>query len=160
MVVTVADIRIAQYEPAHGDYIAANLRPSDKREMYYMAVLTPAAAIKATTASAVRSYTALVDGLPALMWGVSRRSFVSSVGVPWLLGTMVAEDHQYKFGRETLTYFKEMASLFPVMENYALAENKRALRWIKWAGFDIEEPRPYGAFGAEFVRFGRGLECA
>lgn len=153
----VADIQILKYAPEHGEYIAANMRPSDKKEVYAMALLTPAAAIKASLSTAVTSYTALVDGVPALMWGISRRSFLSSVGVPWLLGTPVAEDHQYKFGRETVTYFKEMASLFPVMENFALAENKRALRWIKWTGFDIEEPRPHGAFGAEFVRFGRGL---
>lgn len=153
----VVDIRIVPFEEAHGRYIAENMRPSDKREMYYLSAMTPASAVVATMATAVKSYTALVDDVPALMWGISRRSFISSVGVPWLLGTPVAEEHQYKFGRETLTYFKEMASLFPVMENYALAENKRAIRWIKWAGFDIEEPKPYGVFGAEFVRFGRGL---
>lgn len=155
----VANIRIVEYEESHGEYIAANMRQSDRREVYYLAAFTPLSAVRATLVCAVKSYTAMVDDVPALMWGISRRSFISSVGVPWLLGTPVAEEHQFKFGRDTLTYFNEMASLFPRMENYALAENKRALRWIKWAGFDTEEAKPVGPFGASFVRFGKGLEC-
>lgn len=155
--VTVADIRIVEFHKEHGDYIADNMRPSDRREVYALAAFTPHSAVRATMAGAIKSYTALVDGVPALMWGISRRSFISPVGVPWLLGTPVAEEHQYKFGRGTLDYFKEMSSLFPLMENYALAENKRSLRWIKWAGFDTEEARPIGPFGVPFVRFGKGL---
>ncbi len=160
MVATVVDVRIEKYEDAHGEFIARNMRPSDKREMYYLAAFNPQSAIKATIASAVQSFTAIVDDEPVLMWGVSRRSFLSDVGVPWLLGTPTAEQYQYRFGRRTLDYFKEMTSQFEVLENYALAENKRSLRWLKWTVFDIEEPKPFGIFNVPFVRFGKGLTCA
>ncbi len=153
----MANIEIVNYEPDHGAYIAQNMRLSDRREIYYLSLLSPAAAIRSCMAFSDMAYTAMADGVPFLMWGVTRRTFVSDVGNPWLLGTDEANNHQYRFGRQTLTYFAEMSSRFERMENYALAENKRALRWIKWAGFDIYETLPYGAFGAPFVRFGKGF---
>lgn len=156
----VADIRTVPYLDEHGDYIAANIRHSDRKEIYYLAAMKPAAAVKTTMASAVVARTVMVDNLPAVIFGVSRRSFLSDVGVPWLLGTPVAEEHQFRFGRETRDHCRRMMTIFPVMENYALAENTRTVRWLKWAGFDIEDARPFGAFGAPFVRFGKGLSCA
>lgn len=154
------NVEIAPYEAWHGDHIAANMRPSDRKEIYYLAALKPAAAIKATAAMTVFAKTALVNGEPCVIWGLARRTFLSDVGVPWLLGTPLAERYQFRFGRATRTYYEEMASHFPIMENYALAENRKTLRWLKWLGFDMDEPQPYGAFGAPFVRFGRRLECA
>lgn len=154
------DVQIAAYEPWHGDHIAANMRPSDRKEIYYLAALTPPAAIKATAAMSAYGKTALVNGEPCVIWGVARRTFLSDVGVPWLLGTPLAEQYQFRFGRATRVYFEEAASRFPVMENYALAENRKTIRWLKWLGFDMEEAQPYGAFNAPFVRFGRRLECA
>lgn len=156
----MADIHFVPYEDEHGQFIAENIRLSDRKEIYYLAAMKPAAAIATTMASVVEAQTVLVDNLPAVIFGVSRRSFLSDVGVPWLLGTDVAEQHQYRFGRETRVHYARMAEQFPIMENYALAENKRAVRWLKWAGFDIEDARPFGAFGVPFVRFGKGLSCA
>lgn len=154
------DVRIVPYEPAHGEHVAADMRLSDRREIYYLATLRPLPAIRATVAMSDHATTALIDGEPVLIWGMARRTFLSDVGVPWLLGTPKADLHQYRFGRRSRDFFRDMASHYPIMENYALAENGRTLRWLKWLGFDMEEAKPYGAFRAPFVRFGRRLECA
>ena len=153
-------IEIVPYEEAHGLYISRHMRLSDRREIWALAALRPLPAIEITMASAVSAYTALVDGVPALMWGVARRTFISDVGVPFLLGTDVADEHQFRFGKESKKYFTVMTEEFPVMENFALATNTKTLRWLKWLGFDIEEPKQMGLFNCQFVRFGRGLECA
>ncbi len=153
-------IEIVPYHDSHGLFISRHMRKSDKEEIYYLAALAPWPAIEVTIAGAVDANTALVDGVPVVMFGVSRRTWISDVGVPWLLGTDEADNHQFKFGRDSKRYFTVMAEQFPVMENYAMASNNRTLRWLKWLGFDMEEAKPVGVFGRPFVRFGKGLECA
>jgi hypothetical protein len=141
---STATVEIRKYEPGDEVNVVRHMRLSDRREIYYLAALTP------TT----------VDGVPEMLFGICRRSQLSDVGVPWLLGTDVVDRHQFAF-RRSREYFRRFERAFPVMENHALAENFITLRWLQWLGFDMSEPQPYGVFGVPFVRFGRRLEeCA
>lgn len=82
---------------------------------------------------------------------------MSHVGMPWALGTEEADMQISAYARHSRKFFEGVSHAFPVMENYALAENKKTLRWLRWMGFDMDEPAPYGCFGVPFVRFGKGL---
>lgn len=150
-------VEIRRYRPEDGEYIAANMRLSDRREIYYLAALPPLQALKTTAAVSVISWTAVVDDKPALAFGVCRKSAVSEIGMPWALGTDQADKQITKYARQSRIFYDGVTQAFPALENYALAENKKTLRWLKWMGFDMDEPAPYGCFGAMFVRFGKGL---
>jgi hypothetical protein len=152
-------VEIRRAREGDGEYIADRMRKSDQREIWLLAALTPRPAVRVTLAMSIVTLTATVDGRPAMMFGMCRKSAISEIGVPWLFGTSEVDEHQYSF-RRSKEYFQRFQAAFPVMENHALAENVKSLRWLKWLGFDMEEPQPYGPFGASFVRFGRGLECA
>jgi hypothetical protein len=39
------------------------------------------------------------------------------------------------------------------MENWVDARNLDAIQWLRWCGFQIEAPRPYGKHGLDFCRF-------
>jgi len=152
---------IVPYEAAHGEIVAARMRTIDRKEIYYTAMLTPHAAVGFTTAISVGKWTGLVDGEVAAVFGVARRSAVSTVGVPWLLSTDLIERAPVTVARQSRVYFDRIARAFPLMENHVLAENVVAVGWLKWLGFDMEEAKPFGAFGASFIRFGKGLDkCA
>ena len=151
-------IEIVDYKPEHGEYIAANIRQIDRKEIYYFGTLQPLPAIRMTAANAVAAWTVLVDDVPAMMFGINRRSHLSQVGVPWLLATDEVEKHPMRFAYASKVYFDRMVRAFPKMENHVLAENKVTIRWLKWLGFDMEEPAPFGAFQAHFRRFGKELD--
>lgn len=151
------EVKIRRYRPEDGEYIAANIRASDRKEIYYLAALTPLRAINTTAAVSVISWTALVDGIPALSFGVCRKTTMSDIGMPWALGTDEADRHITKYAKQSRVFYDGMTQAFPVLENYALAENTKTLRWLKWMGFDMDDPAPYGCFGAMFVRFGKGF---
>lgn len=137
------------------------MRELDRKEIFYTALLTPSTAIGFTAAVSVAAWAGTVDGEVAAIFGIARRSRVSSVGVPWLLATHAMDLVPITVARRSRVYFDRMARAFPLMENYVLAENQAAVNWLKWLGFDMEEPKPHGAFGAPFIRFGKGLEkCA
>ena len=157
MTTAAPDVQFVDYEKAHGDYIAKNMRLSDRKEMYYMAAIRPAAAVEMSVAMAREVKTVLLDGVPCLVFGIGTQTFFSEVGVPWLLGTDAADQHQYRFGRQSKKIFSEMYAPYSCMENHVLAENKKTIRWLKWLGFEMDEPLPYGVFNQEFIRFGKGL---
>lgn len=155
-----ATVEIRKYEPGDEATVVERMRLSDRREIYYLAALRPKTAVDVTLSQSVATFTATVDGRPEMLFGMCKRSQLSDVGVPWLLGTDVVDRHQFAF-RRSREYFRRFERAFPVMENHALAENIITLRWLKWLGFDMSEPQPYGVFGVPFVRFGRRLEeCA
>jgi len=150
-------VKIRRYRPEDGEYIAANIREADRREIYYLAALKPLRAIQTTAAVSVISWTATVEERPILAFGVCRRSTMSDIGMPWALGTDEADTHVMRYAKASRQFFDGISQAFPVLENYALAENAKTIRWLKWLGFDMDEPAPYGCFGAMFVRFGKGL---
>lgn len=152
-----AKIEIVDYLPEHGEYVAAHIREADAREIYYLACISPATAIRVTAAFALAAWTALVDGKPAVIFGINRQAMVSDVGVPWMLATPVMEKHRYRFLREAKHYFERMDRAFERMENHVWSGNLKSIWWLTWLGFTIEEPKPYGPFGAPFLRFGKGL---
>ena len=47
---------------------------------------------------------------------------------------------------------------FPYMFNYVDVRHKEAIRWLKWLGFTLNEPTPYGPFGLPFHKFHMGEE--
>lgn len=150
-------IEIVRYRPEHGDYVARRMRYIDRKEIYYMSALQPRSAVAVTTAHAVAAWTALVDGVPACIFGITRATRLSDVGVPWLLATDEMEKHRREIIRQSRDYYQRFVDCFPKMENHVLAENARVVRWLRWLGFDMQEPAPYGCFGASFIRFGKGL---
>jgi hypothetical protein len=155
------EITVDHYTEADGRHVAANMRDMDRKEIYYLAAIDPWRAIDMTAARAVAAWSGKVDGEVACVFGITRRSMISSVGVPWLLATPLVERYPMTIARGSREYFDRMARAFPLMENHVLEENKMAVLWLKWLGFDMEEPRPHGAFGAPFIRFGKGLDqCA
>jgi len=129
----------------------------DRKEIYYLCTLDPLPAIQTSVAHAVAAFTGVVDGEIACIFGVTRRSRLSAVGVPWLLGTDALDAAPATFMRHSRVYFERMQQAFPLMENYVLAENTKTVKWLRWLGFEMEPPAPYGAFGEPFIRFGKGL---
>lgn len=151
------NVQIVEYQPVFGEYVAAHIRPMDRREIYYLSLVSPEAAIRCSSAHAVASWAALVDGVPAAVFGISRATRVSEIASPWMMATPVADRLPRAVAMHSLIYFSRFCRAFPRMENHVLAENIKVVRWLRWLGFDMDEPAPYGAFGAPFIRFGKGL---
>lgn len=150
-------VEIVRFDLSHCDDLATNLREIDRRELYMLSRLEPMPALKLTLAMAVAAWTAIEDGHVICMFGIGRRSQLSEVGVPWLVGTDRIYPHQRRFARQSRDYYARFERAFPKMENYVLAENTVTVRWLKWLGFDMDEPEPMGFSRAPFIRFSKGM---
>ena len=142
---------------AHVDEIISNVRDMDRREIYLLSTLDPGRAIRATVANAESAVAGYYGGKLACVFGVNRQSLLSDVGVPWLIGSPVVDDIPISFLRHSRQYYLRLVASFPQMENWVLAENVKAVQWLSWLGFDMDEPAPFGVLGAKFIRFTKGF---
>lgn len=150
-------LTIERYKDEHGEALASLIRPIDAKEIYLIAMIEPLAAIRATAANMTAAWTAHCDGKLACIFGINRKNALSEIGVPWLLGTSEIDNMPVSFLRASRDYYARYCHAFPQMENWVLAENKVSADWLRWLGFDMEEPAPFGIFGAKFIRFTKGL---
>lgn len=97
--------------------------------------------------------TAFYKHQPVMLFGVNRRSLLFNEGVPWLLGTDDVERIGSQIVRRSHKYIKMFMMAFSYLENYVHVENHVSINWLKWMGFTVEAPEPYGIHGEMFHRF-------
>lgn len=145
-------MRLVEASYEHIPHLAQNMREADVREVRALG-RSPADALKAGLDASLWALTAIEDE-PVAMLGVASRSMIEGVGVPWMLGT----ERVYASGRALLELsppvIGEMMATFTRLENIVDANNVRALRFLRWSGFEVgEEPIEMG--GVQFLRFER-----
>lgn len=129
------------------------MRDADRRECGAFGH-SPTEALTGALRSSLWAVTAMFDGEPHAMLGVTPRNMMEGSGVPWMLGT----ERIYDSGREMVRYapaiLREMFDSFTVLENYVAADNARAVRFLRWLDFEIYEP-VVNIGGVPFKRFSR-----
>lgn len=90
---------------------------------------------------------------PILIFGVASYSRMNFVGSPWLLGTDEVEKIGIAVVRRSRHYVRQMLQFYPMLENYTDDRHTAAHKWLRWCGFELEEPAPFGVEGIPFRRF-------
>lgn len=134
----------------HARLLAPKMADPDKHECWAQAHMEPLEALLFSVKHSIIGRTALVDAEPSIMFGVMADSPLAMKGFPWLLARDLSPYHSYLFLRNYEPFLAEMLALFPKLEAEVDARHERALRWMKWAGFEIKEPIPRGPDGLLF----------
>ena len=164
------DIRIVPLEARHAR-IVPHLRQADVEEIRAMTGLEPRIAVAFSIANAAPGWAVEVDGRVEAICGVgpvqagascAARDTSASVrvgpvteklGRPWLVGTDEVAKHPVMFYRMSRRIVDAMRARYSQLENWVDARNGLSIRWLKWAGFYVEEPEKMGAEGQLFHRF-------
>lgn len=132
-------------------------RQSDRDEIAAASKLPVNDSINYAVAVAVYAYELCTDnGVPVAIFGVNdATSPVDQIrwGVPWLVGTDWIDEHPTQFLRASPRMLELIEGDFDILWNLALNSNKKALRWLRWLGFTIDRPRPWGPFQQRFNPF-------
>lgn len=147
-------IQLVTASPAHVGRIATRMRDMDRRECAAFG-RSPKDALRLGLRSSVFALTALVDGSPHAMMGVSPISVMEDKGRPWMLGT----DEVMRHGRELVTMgpaiIDSLHRYFASLENLVSVENRKAIRLLAHWGFTVGgDVRTVG--GVDFVPFKKG----
>ena len=139
--------------PAHVGRIATRMREADREECAAFG-RTPKEALRLGLRASVNAMTAVLDGRPEAMIGLTPVNALEGVGRPWMLAT----DAALHCARELITLgppiIEAMHRRFTRLENYVSISNRRAIRMLEAWGFRIEEETmTFG--GVEFRPFWR-----
>jgi hypothetical protein len=81
------------------------------------------------------SWVVTADGVPAVVYGVSRGSALSRKGYPWLICTELINDVGITFLRQFRKRVNEFKKEFSSMESVILKENEEVIKMLEWVGF-------------------------
>lgn len=148
-------IEIVPAEGWHASAIAAAARNADVAELWAAGRHTPLDAMLAGMRLA-RAQTALLDGEPIAMFGVSPVSLLLGRGVPWMVGSSLLDTMPLRRAllREAVGVLRGWQKRYRLLLNFVDERNVSAQRWLRWLGFTLsDEPQPMGADGVLFRMF-------
>lgn len=116
------------------------MRQADRDEIAAASGKTPAQALAFSLRKSSIARTALVDGVPEVMFGVGDINILAGVGAPWLLGTDAVERHYVAFLRGSVDWRDQLLARYPTLKNFVDARNRASVRWLRWLGFTLSEP--------------------
>ncbi len=147
-------------EPKHIYQLAHKVRQADIDELMDGFGVNQYEALRVSLSMSTHAWAGMIDDDVVCMFGVSPYSLLGSKGMPWFIGSDAVEEHQMAFLRRNKRYVKKMNKAFPYMLNWVDARNTVAIGWLKWLGFKIYEPKPWGIKGMPFHKFDMGDLCA
>ena len=135
------------------DHIALHMRIEDQEEIMLSHGITPGEAIHYSYAhSEICGGIEGDDGMPVGLTGVTGERI-------WMLGTeeiAATKNHRLQLclqGRKWVDSCLEKVG--KPIGNHVFSKNKMSIRWLKYFGFTVAEPEPFGPFDAEFCQFWR-----
>lgn len=137
----------------HCALVASRVRESDRDEIWAAARIGPYEAMTKGVLYSSRAWAGIINGDTVCVFGVCPESIVSTTGTPWMIGTDLIERHQFAFVRHCRPRVREMLTMYDRLVNYVDDRNRLAIRWLRWLGFEIGSPQPYGYYGLPFRRF-------
>lgn len=133
--------------------LALILNDDDRREVAALSGRDPAEVLIDGMQRSTEAWTGRVDGQLVCIWGVGPQSLIGETGVPWLLGSDLVQKHAPIFLRLNREYIARWRQTYPVLANVVDARHVRALRWLRWLGFEIGAPTVMGVQRLPFHPF-------
>lgn len=134
--------------------IARSMRQHDIDEIYAARRMTPYAALYEGFIASNLCLTGLdKQGRLLGMFGVTQDYENVRYHVPWLLASDKIEKQWIAFLRTSKLLLPRLLQTYGRLRNYIDARNTKSIAWLKYLGFDMEEPKPYGALGLPFILF-------
>jgi hypothetical protein len=139
----------------HVMHVADRMREADKAEAWAACRWTPLFAADFSVRCSTVAITALLEGEPVGLFGVTPVDTLAGVGAPWAFAT----DRVMQLRREWLTDAPQWLMLlgdgYFLLRNHVDARNTLARHWLARVGFRIGPAEPYGVAGLPFHPFER-----
>lgn len=148
------DLRIETATQDHVTEILPHLRASDRREVR-RAVGYVDKAIRDSVRDSYEAYAFIVDGRVVCLAGVCVKNLLAGSAIPWMVGTDELLKYSKTLCRNNRKFLDKWLQVFEKLENFVDNDNKITQKWLKWLGFELEEPQQYGKLGHLFRRFHR-----
>lgn len=155
------NVSVVEAEPYDLAIIAYHMRERDVDECAAMSGLSPRDAVSMLRGLSHEVWAGRVDDRPVCVFGLGVGSIAGGLARPWMLGTEELERHAFAFLRRNRSVVERWSRDYRLLENWVDVRNVSSQRWLRWLGFTLDAPAPFGPFGYDFRRFEmRNEPCA
>jgi hypothetical protein len=151
-------VEFKQVTESFKQIIADNMRHADVVEVMASNGFTPFQAVHESTKMSKFTSAVYINGEPTAILGLNVVSALSGIGVPWLLGTDNVVKYRKQFLKNSRAVLDDMKYHCPRLVNNVHVDNTVSIQWLKWLGFEFDEPQPIGINGELFHRFHMGMK--
>lgn len=134
----MTEYRLVEVTPEHIAELVANMREEDRAEVEAFGD-DPMEALEGSVARSVEAWTAQADGRVIGIFGLAPPTVLSDMAVPWLLTTKDMPYHKREFLVRSRQIVNDWQSRYGLLVNYVDMRYEKALRWLKWLGFENGE---------------------
>ena len=147
-------IRFSPTDNSDIEYVGANLRESDLREIkeWYGVNEDPVDALRRSVDRSQAQTATTAAGEPVAIFGVAPISLLGDMASPWMLATKKAEQYPRELICEGRRITAEWAVTYGTLVNRIGVHNARAIRWLRRIGFEVHKPL---TLDADFLLFER-----
>lgn len=138
---------------AHVQAMEGRVRQADVDELRAAGGRAPGEAMLEGLRLSSEAWAGLADGQVMCIFGVVQTSILAREGTPWMVGSDLVDRHARAFLLRSRPVVATWAARFDLLWNFVDARNRRAITWLRWLGFQIGEPEPFGVEGRPFHRF-------
>jgi hypothetical protein len=129
------------------------IRQSDRDELEAASAASAEAALFFGITKSTLAWSAHCTEGPLCIFGIAPTSVLTGAGVPWFMATDLISKYQFTFLRHSKHYVTIMRQHYPIQVNYVDDRHLEAQRWLKWLGYTLGPPEPYGVYGLPFRQF-------
>ena len=144
---------VIQGEVSHAYELSAHLKQADLDEISASSGKSSIDALLSGFGPNAKVWSFAKRGRVILMFGVNSGSATSPIGVPWLLGSELGRLDRLAVLSRSRQYVEEMRKGYLVLENWTDKRHRESHNWLRWMGFTLESPLPWGVRGLPFNRF-------
>lgn len=94
-----------------------------------------------------------VNGEIITIYGIFNRTLVSTVGSPWNFSCKNVAKYAKTFIKHSVETQLRWQTEYSMLENYVDSRHKKAVRWIKWLGYNFDKPISVGPNKIPFLKF-------
>jgi hypothetical protein len=147
------DLQRIEATIAHAKELGPRLRQADQDEVMAACGMTGEDALILAVAHAKKAHAWILDGELVAVSGISGSLIDENVGVIWMLASDGVDRVPKLLLKGQRQYVRDLLQGHDMLLNFVDNRNIKAQRWLRWLGFQIGDPRPFGAAGLLFRPF-------
>jgi hypothetical protein len=136
------DVRPATLDDVNA--VAALLRPEDVDELKaYNSELDAHEGVLLAFRLSAHTWVGTINDEPACLFGVYEPKYFGTIGCPWFRGSTRMAGHTMAFLRASRGVVAGLLDHYTLLSNAVDASNRKAIQWLEWLGFEVDDELIY-----------------
>lgn len=132
--------------------LAHTMRQEDRDEIWHLARLNSEQSLKLSYEVSSHVRTVTLNKRVVCIFGMAGEG---TTGYPWMLASPLLTKIRKTFLRQCREQLAEISGGRERLMNVAWSKNTEHIRWLKWLGFQLDEPIPLGPDRELYIPFSK-----